>query len=85
MSPAWIAVALTAAGIAALAFGAPRATAAEPERRTWAIERCVADQCDLLPARYSGPTACALDVASERIGRQMPSGVRLSCVKETKR
>lgn len=81
MSPGWIAVALTAADIAALSWATPRARAAEPERRQWAIERCTAERCEVLPARYSGPTSCNLDVASERIGRQMPSGVRLVCVR----
>lgn len=85
MSPAWIALGLTAAGVVALAYAAPRARAAEPERRAWAIERCHDGHCDVLPARYSGPTACNVDIASERIGREQPSATRLVCVKATAR
>lgn len=84
MSPAWIAAALTAAGVVALAYMAPRATAAEPERqppRAWAIERCLDERCEVLGSRYSGPTACAVDAASERLARQQPTGARLACVK----
>lgn len=84
MSPAWIAAALTAAGVVTLAYMAPRATAAEPERqppRAWAIERCLDERCEVLGSRYSGPTACAVDAASERLVRQQPSGVRLACIK----
>lgn len=85
MSPALIVPLMAAAGIAALLVLAPMATkAAERGARPWAIERCDAERCDLLPARYSGPTACNLDAASERIGRQMPSGTRLVCVREPK-
>lgn len=81
MSPAWIAAGITAAGIVILAYAAPRARAAEQTPRQWAIERCHDGRRDLLPARYSGPTACNVDVASERIGREQPTGVRLVCVK----
>lgn len=87
MSPAWIAVALTAAGIVALAYAAPWARAAEqpPAGRAWAIERCHAERCEVLGWRYSGPTACAVDAASERLVRQQMKGTRLVYVKETKR
>ena len=82
MSPAWIAAALTAAGIVTLAYMAPRATAAEPERqppRAWAIERCLDDTCGMLPARYSGPTACSVDLAS--LANVSPKGARLACIR----
>lgn len=89
MSPAWIGPAIGVLGAACMAMafvvGSPRAKAAEQPPRAWAIERCHGERCDLLPARYSGPTACNLDAASERIGRQMAAGTRLSCVRETKR
>ncbi len=83
MSPTWIPLALAAAGIAALAYAAPRARASEqpPKDRAWAIERCHDDKCEVLGWRYSGPTACAVDAASARIGREQPSGVRLVCIK----
>ena len=83
MSPAWIALGLTAAGIAALSWATPRARAAEqpPAGRVWAIERCVGERCEVLGWRYSGPTACAVDAQSERIGKQVESGVRLVCVR----
>jgi hypothetical protein len=81
MSPGWVAPVMLAAGFACLGIAAS-ARAAEPEKRQWAIERCHADQCAVLPARYSGPTACALDAASERIGRAQPSGTRLVCIRE---
>lgn len=81
MSPAWIALGLAAAGIIALAYAAPRARAAEQTPRTWAIERCHDGRCDVLPARYSGPTACNVDIASERIGREQKAGTKLVCVR----
>jgi hypothetical protein len=83
MSPAWIAPALLAAGIAALAFAAPRASAAEPDRRQWRIEVCIEDRCELRGVALSGPTACNLDLVS--LANTMPKGSRLSCVKEQKR
>ena len=82
MSPAWIALGITAAGVVALAYAAPRARAAEQTPRVWAIERCTDAGCDMLPARYSGPTSCNVDIASERIGRQQPNGARLVCVRD---
>ncbi len=86
MSPAWIAPTLMAAGAAclawaALALGPARAAEQPPVGRVWAIERCVGDRCEVLAWRYSGPTACAVDAASERLVRQQPSGARLVCVK----
>jgi hypothetical protein len=87
MSRHWtdIAAAVITAGIVALAWAVPRARAAEHPPRQWAIERCHADQCAVLPARYSGPTACNLDAASERIGRAQPSGTRLVCIRAERR
>lgn len=84
MSPAWVAPLMLAAGFACLGIAAG-ARAAEQPPRQWAIERCHADQCAVLPARYSGPTACALDAASERIGRAQPSGTRLVCIRAERR
>lgn len=75
-----------AIGGAAIWFGLAKAKAKAAEQppagRSWAIERCHADKCDLLGWRYSSPTACNVDIKSERIGKQMPAGVRLVCVKE---
>lgn len=87
MSPGWIAVSIAMfAVVAALAIAAAsRARASEQPPRQWAIERCHDGACEVLGWRYSGPTACAVDAASERMVRQMPSGVRLACVKEMKR
>lgn len=79
MSPAWIAAALTAAGIVTLAYMAPRASAAERDKpRPWRIERCHDGTCTLIGA-YSGPTSCNVDLASSRIVE--PAGTRLACVK----
>jgi hypothetical protein len=80
MSPGWVAPLMLAAGFACLGIAAS-ARAAEHPPRAWAIERCHADQCEVLPARYSGPTACNLDVASERIGKQQKDGTRLVCIR----
>ena len=87
MSPAWIAPTLMAAGagclaFAALALGPARAAEQPPPGRQWAIERCLADQCEIMAWRYSGPTACAVDISSERIAKQMPTGVKLVCVQK---
>lgn len=76
----------SAACLAYAAFLSPT-RAAEPERqppRVWAIERCLADQCEIMAWRYSGPTACAVDISSERIAKQMPTGVKLVCVQKRK-
>lgn len=86
MSPAWIAPTLMAASAGCLVFatfalGPARAAEQPPAGRVWAIERCVAERCEVLGWRYSGPTACAVDAASERLVRQQPSGVRLVCIR----
>ena len=80
MSPGWLALAMAAAGIAALANAAPRAWSAEGERpRQWRIQVCDAAGCELRGKALSGPTACSLDLASLAI--VVESGKRLSCVK----
>lgn len=84
MSPGWVAPLMLAASAVCFLMAAS-ARAAEHPPRQWAIERCHADQCAVLPARYSGPTACALDAASERIGRAQPSGTRLVCIRAERR
>lgn len=76
-----------AIGGAAIWFGAAKAKAAEqpPPGRQWVIERCHEGSCELLAWRYSGPTSCNVDIKSERIGREQPTGVHLVCVQEQKR
>lgn len=87
MSPAWIALGLTAAGIAALAYATPRARAAENDApRPWVLWEVTPDRA-MPRARgtYTASTACALDLAS--LANVLPKASRLSCVreKETKR
>ena len=80
MNPAWIALGLTAAGIAALAYATPRARAAEPERQErpwllWSLEPGRA--MPTLRGTYTVSTACEVDLVS--LANVLPKGARLSC------
>ena len=92
MSPAWIALGLSAAGIVALAYAAPRAKAAENEpagHRTWQLWSCppVSPTDCRKHGSPLGKTACELDMAS--LVNVLPKGSRVACVQiiplETKR
>lgn len=72
---------IIAAGLGLVWYGVARAAEQPPPGRQWAIERCQGEQCEVLGWRYSGPTACAVDAQSERVGKQMPAAVRLSCIR----
>ncbi len=81
MSPAWIALGLTAAGIAALALAAPRATAAENEpqgHRSWQLWECEPGKECRMRGKPLGKTACLLDLTD--LSMKSPRGVRLACV-----
>lgn len=86
MSPAWIAVAITGAGVFALAFAAPRAKAAErtvagPHEIVWyragkdyRVDAPNFDRADSPP--YESREACLIAIKTVKVRE---SGVRLRC------
>lgn len=80
MTPAWIALAVTAAGVFALAYAAPRARAAEepPGHRSWQLWQCTPGEACRTRGRPLGRTACLLDLAS--LTNVLPTGSRVACV-----
>lgn len=83
MSPAWIALGLTAAGITALAYATPRARAAEnepPGHRVWQLWSCQPSPGTACRMHGSplGRTACEMDLWS--LANVLPRGSRVACV-----
>jgi hypothetical protein len=81
VNPAWVAIGLAAAGLAALVYATPRAGAAENEpagHRAWQIWECHPNAGCRMRGRPLGKTACLLDLAD--LTMKVADGSRWACV-----